>query len=116
MDFSNGIILICIFFEPQIDIWKLADQHMHITGKNGKKYTLSTACDDIIAHEKLTDEVIKFNDPNFFRKSVMSDWIKKYFIKEISIFIGGIQRCRTIIAAIMYQPIKTVFCDCRLVE
>ena len=36
---------------------------MHITGKKGKKYTLSTACEDIIAHEKLTDEVIKFNDP-----------------------------------------------------
>ena len=30
---------------------------MQITGKDGKKYDLSLACEDIIAHEKLTDEV-----------------------------------------------------------
>ena len=30
---------------------------MQINGKDGKKYDLSLACEDIIAHEKLTDEV-----------------------------------------------------------
>ena len=41
----------------QIDIWKFADKHVKISGRDGRKYDLSLACGDIIAHEKLTDEV-----------------------------------------------------------
>ena len=45
----------------QIDIWKFADKHVKISGRDGRKYDLSLACGDIIAHEKLTDEVCHSN-------------------------------------------------------
>jgi hypothetical protein len=41
----------------KIDAWLLADKHILTKGANGKMYTLSEACEDIIAYEKLTDEV-----------------------------------------------------------
>jgi hypothetical protein len=42
----------------QIDAWLSANKHIQIKGANDKYYTLSKACEDIIAYEKLTDEVI----------------------------------------------------------
>ena len=53
--YKLNFISFTFFFK--IDIWQFADKHMQITGKDGKKYDLSLACEDIIAHEKLTDEV-----------------------------------------------------------
>ena len=44
----------------QLDIFFNADQHIQIKGRNGKKYSMSEACEDIVAHEKLTDEVRDF--------------------------------------------------------
>ena len=46
-----------IYFILQLDIFFNADQHIQIKGRNGKKYSMSEACEDIVAHEKLTDEV-----------------------------------------------------------
>jgi len=40
-----------------LDIFFNADQHIQIKGRNGKKYSMSEACEDIVAHEKLTDEI-----------------------------------------------------------
>ncbi|XP_008412919.2 deoxynucleoside triphosphate triphosphohydrolase SAMHD1-like [Poecilia reticulata] len=39
------------------DAFLKADKHMEIKGKDGKKFTLSTAIDDMVAYTKLTDTV-----------------------------------------------------------
>ena len=41
----------------QVDAWLLADQHIKIKGQNNKLYSLSEACQDVVAYEKLTDDV-----------------------------------------------------------
>ena len=44
-----------------VDAWLAADEHLKVKGTDGKAYTLSEACQDIRAHEKLTDEVKKID-------------------------------------------------------
>ena len=41
----------------QVDAWLLADQHIKVKGQNNKLYSLSEACQDVVAYEKLTDDV-----------------------------------------------------------
>ena len=41
----------------QVDAWILADKHIQVRGQNGQIFSMSEACQDIIAHEKLTDDV-----------------------------------------------------------
>ena len=53
----NWIELQCPITILQLDIFFSADQHIQIKGRNGIKYSMSEACEDIVAHEKLTDEV-----------------------------------------------------------
>ena len=43
-----------------MDIMMLADKHVKVKGSNGKMYTLSEACMDVVAFEKLTDDVCFF--------------------------------------------------------
>ena len=45
----------------QVDAWLLADQHIKVKGQNSKLYSLSEACQDVVAYEKLTDDVSWFN-------------------------------------------------------
>ena len=40
-----------------MDAWLLADQHIKVKGQNNKLYSLSEACQDVVAYEKLTDDV-----------------------------------------------------------
>ena len=35
----------------------MADQHIKVKGQNNKLYSLSEACQDVVAYEKLTDDV-----------------------------------------------------------
>lgn len=41
-----------------MDAFLIADKHIKIMGSNKKMYSLSEACQDVVAHEKLTDEQV----------------------------------------------------------
>lgn len=41
-----------------LEAWLLADKYIKVKGTNGKELCLSEACQDIIAHEKLTDGLV----------------------------------------------------------
>jgi len=40
-----------------VDAWLLADHHIKVKGQNSKLYSLSEACQDVVAYEKLTDDI-----------------------------------------------------------
>lgn len=40
-----------------MDIMMLADKHVKVRGSNGRMFSLSEACTDVVAFEKLTDDV-----------------------------------------------------------
>jgi len=40
-----------------VDAWLLADQHIKVKGQDNKLYSLSKACQDVVAYERLTDDI-----------------------------------------------------------
>lgn len=44
-------------FYLQMDIMLLADKHIKVRGSNGQRYSLSEACRDVVAFQRLNDGV-----------------------------------------------------------